>query len=122
MVEDKRGSNETRSGSVEYPSADAGTTKDLVTVRSEATFSVDNITISYATAGTNEATVELYDEPEGTPSGDLGDRVAGFFINPGDFMDLKDRSFGDIEDDLVVLVSGNDDVVNINGEGYLTTG
>lgn len=122
MVQDTRVTRENRSGTVTYPSADAGTSKDLVTIRDEATFVLDNLTMSYNSDGTAQVTVTLYDEPEGTASGDLSDDLASYIIAPGDFEDLTDRSIDEVEDDLVIVVSNNDDEVRVNAEGRLVSG
>lgn len=122
MVKDNRTSNETRANSVVFESDDAGTSSTLISIRPEATFSIDNITLSYNGGGSEEADVEFYDDEQGTPEEDLDEPTASYVISPGDFEDLPSRSFDEFEDDVMVVVRDNDDDVHITGDGHLTSG
>lgn len=122
MVRESRESNESRSGSVVFSSDDSGTSEELISIRKDATLSVDNLTISVESSGSDDARVELYDSPEGTPSDDLEDQLASYVIAPGEFEDLSNRSFKDVEDDLMVVVDDNDSDVHITCDGHIITG
>lgn len=122
MVNDLRSVRESRSGTVTYVAGESGAAKNLVTIRNEATFAMENLTFSYDSGGTATATVTLYDEPEGTGAGSVSDDLVSYIISPGDFEDLSDRSIDEVEDDLVIVVSSNDAEVRVNAEGHLLSG
>jgi len=59
--------------------------------------------------------VELYDEPDGTASGDLSDLVERVELTPGDSVELDDSNYPNVQDDLLATTDGNQD-----GEVYVT--
>ena len=105
MVKDTRESSETRSGSVLFATGDAGTSKDVLTTRDEATVSINDVTVTYNESGTSNAEVALYDEPEGTSSGDASNVIDRYEISPGDEIDKIGIAREDIEDDIVAVVA-----------------
>lgn len=113
---------ETLSGVAVFEEGDDGSSKTIVEIRSEATFFLDNLTLSYNGGGSAEADVEVYDESGDVATGELSDKSATYTISPGDFKDLDSRTMGEFEDDVVVVVSNNDSDVHITAEGYLTSG
>lgn len=122
MVRDARVSRSPVNGSVEFASGDAGTTKDLITIRDEENISINDYVISYDNNATNTALVELYDDDEGTSSGSVSGRVEALYVDPGDEIDLSGISRSDIENDLVVQVTNNDGDISITVGAYKLSG
>jgi hypothetical protein len=122
MAKDIRESREPRSGAVVFASGDAGTAKNVLTIRDEATLSLNDISVTYSAAATNHANVVIYDEPEGTASGDLSDMVDRYELSPGDSVDRVGVDREDIENDVVVVVSNNDADMSVSFGGKLVSG
>lgn len=122
MAKDIRESREPRSGAEVFASGDSGTAKDVLTIRDEATLSLNDISATYSGSGTTEANVAIYDEPEGTIAGNLSNLVDRYELSPGDTLDRVGVDREDIEDNVVVLVSNNDDDVSVSFGGKLVSG
>lgn len=121
MTEDNRSSSRPDTGTVDI----AGSNSDnhtLIQLRDEETLSLKELTIHYDASGGNEAVVELYDNDSSTNSGNEDDRVYKAHISPGDDLN-PDMVFRDIENDLLVTTSGNQNAeITVNAGGYKITG
>ncbi len=122
MTEDNRTSNQPRSGSVTFTGNDSGSSKDLVSIRDSQTLSAHDYVASYSGNGTTEATVTLYDEPEGTAAGDAEDSFETIQLSPGDTLVATEIARSDVSDDVVAVVSGNDAEVSVVFGGHIITG
>ena len=120
MTEDSRKSG-VPSGDVQIiPSGDGGL-HTAVDLRNEETLSIAEIEVQYEASGTNEAVVELHDEPDSTTGGNEDNLIEKFHISPGETIN-PDMVWPDVENDVLVTTAGNLDaeiVVTIGG--YLTT-
>jgi len=95
----------------------------VLALRPEEVLSPSMVKVEYNPAGTTEASLELYDEEDGTEEANLEDRVDKFYLSPGDEVVLDDVTYRDIEQDVVALADGGQDaeiVVTIGG--YPVTG
>jgi hypothetical protein len=117
MAEDGRKGRSTVSNTLSVPAGGAGPF-DALPIRDEETVSIEYIKIQYSTAGTTESKVTLYNEPDGTPSGELDDDVDQFLVSGGDTIIIEDPTHEDITDGVVVETDGNSDdemVLTIGG-------
>lgn len=110
------------SGTLTAASGDSGSALDLLDLRDEETFRINDVIISYSGAGSTEASVELYDEPAGTGAGSLNDLVETVEIGPGERHIATEIERRDIEDDIVILPSNNDDDISVTVGGMVVTG
>lgn len=84
-------------------------------LRAEQNASLEYVRIQYATSATANTVLELYDEPEGTESGDLEDLVERVELTPGDSVELDDSNYPNVQDSLLATTDGNQD-----GPVYIT--
>lgn len=122
MAKDTRTSKEPVSGYAVWASGDSATSNDVATIRDEATISPEGILISYSDAGTTEATVELYDDEEGTSEANLSGQFGEVHVSPGENLTLSDVVRGDISDDVVGVVRGNDADISVSFGGHVISG
>lgn len=122
MVRDNRSSRSPKSGTVEFASGDAGTSKDTVLLRDEETFAINDYTVSYSASGSTNARVEFYDDDSGTAEADLGEELDAIEVSPDSVESQTHIARDDISKDLVVVVRNNDDDVTITVGGYVITG
>lgn len=121
MTEDSRESGRPDSGVATVPGGDA-TLFFPLSLRTEETFSPQEIKVEYDDGGGTPAVLEIYDEPSNINQGDESDLVDRFYINSGDRLN-PDMVYRDIEDDLVVTTDGNQDAeVTVTVGGYIVTG
>lgn len=118
MVDDSRNSRSPESGSVVFASGDSGTSKDLIAIADEEDLSVEDYLFSYNTAATNNATVELYDDDEGTSAGSLSGQFESVEMEPGDIVDVSGVVRKNVTNDLVVVVDNNDDDLSVTVGAY----
>lgn len=109
---------------VVFASGDAGTAKDLLTMNTEQVFRSESWRVDYDNAGTAEATVEIWDAPEGTTQANLSSdarrQMDNIHLSPGDFESF-DFEYEDFENDVVIVVNANDDEVTVATAGKLVT-
>ena len=110
------------SGTVTFESGDSGTSKDVLTIRDEETFRINDYILSYGANGTPPADVEFYDEPAGTAEVDVSQLIEIVRVSPDDNTPVVDIARNDVEDDVVVVVRNNDGVVSITMGGHTITG
>lgn len=122
MAEDARDSREPVNGSVIFSSGESGTSKDLIAVRDGRTVTMNDVYVAFSSAGSNQATVELYDDEEGTAAGSLSNPFDQYLVEAGDYVSLSGIARSDVETDLLVIVTNNDDEVFVDVGGYSTTG
>lgn len=122
MTSDPRESASPKRGQAVFASGDASTSKDIMTIDPDATFSLNDLIITYESSGSTHAHVELYDDPEGTAAGSLNNQTEELIVSPGDFEVVTDIVHPDYENDLVAVVQENDDNVSISAGGFLVTG
>jgi hypothetical protein len=91
-------------------SGDTATDTTLaLTLRGEQNANLEYVRLQYANAATTNTVVELYDEPDGTASGDLSDLVERVELTPGDRVELDDSNYPNVQDDLLATTDGNQD-------------
>jgi len=122
MPEDNRNSSRVTSETVTVASG-SGTPQTIIDLAPEQTLAIGYLKLEYASAGTVESELVLYDEPDGTASADLDDDIEGFFLSGSDREIVDDPYLSEIEDDLVVEPDGNSDAdIKITVGGALITG
>jgi hypothetical protein len=114
--------SEPESGTVQFEAGDSGTAKDLIAIRDEETFRINDYILSYGANGTTPADVEFYDEPAGTAEADVSELIEIVRVSPDDNTPVVDIARNDVEDDVVVVVRNNDGVVSITMGGHSITG
>jgi hypothetical protein len=122
MVEDKRESREAESGTITFASGDSGTSKDLITMRDEQTFSMADYVIAFSGSGSGQADVEFYDDEAGTGEGNLSGPLEVVIVESGDDIVSTGITRDDVENDLLVVVRNNDADVTITSGGYIVAG
>jgi len=91
-------------------SGDTATDTTLaLALRGEQNANLEYVRLQYANAATTNTVVELYDEPDGTASGDLSDLVERVELTPGDRVELDDSNYPNVQDDLLATTDGNQD-------------
>lgn len=121
MVDDSRESGSPRNGTVDIASGNSST-QDVLDIDDDESMSLETVIIDYESAGTTEAVVEVYDEPAGTSSGNLGDRRIKVQISPDERVVIDNVPFTDIEDDIVALADGNQDSqITVTAGGFILT-
>lgn len=118
MVQDARSSRSPESGTVTFTAGDAGTAKDLISIADQDDLSLNDYLFSYDDSGSNNATVLLYDDDEGTSAGSLSGKVDSVELSPGDTVDVDDIVRKNITNDLIVVVENNNADVSITTGAY----
>lgn len=91
-------------------SGDTATDTTLaLSLTGEQNANLEYVRLQYANAATATTVLELYDEPEGTASGDLSDLVERVELTPGDSVELDDSNYPNVQDDLLATTDGNQD-------------
>lgn len=119
MTDDARESRTPVSGAAAFASGDSGSAKDLISVVDGNNISINDYIFTYDSNGTAQASIELYDEPEGTAAVDAEDVVDVVGIGPGDKIALSEIARNDVEHDLVAVVSDNDADVTVSVGGHV---
>ena len=115
-------SNRQSSGTEVLESGD-GTPNTVLDLLDEQTLRVGLLKLEYSGDGTTEVKVEVYDEPDGTVSGDLSDMVDQFHLSPGERAVVDVAHYDYVEDDVVALADGGQDSeVAVTVGGSLITG
>lgn len=121
MVEDERGSRKPR-GSVVTIATGSGSVITAINLREQESLSLDQLRMQYSGDGGVEVLVEVYDEPDGTPSGSLNDKVDEYRLSPGEDAN-PDMVWEDIEDDLLLMPDGSSDApITVTVGGYTISG
>lgn len=122
MADDPREFRSKASGHTTFSSGNTGP-NTVINIRPEETLSIEYLKVDYSDAGTTAAKFTLYDEPDGTTSGNLNDNVEAFYVTNGDTVILEDPELEDVTKDLVVESDGNqDDEVIVSVGGIKVTG
>jgi len=121
MVDDNRGSRKPVSDTVDVPSGDSSNF-DVINLRAEESMSLEEITVDYDAGAGTAATVEIYDEPDGTSSGSESDLVDKFRLAAGGEKN-PDMEWRDIENGVLVTTGGNQDAaITVTVGGYILSG
>jgi hypothetical protein len=121
MVDDNRGSRKPVSDTVDVPSGDR-TNYDVLDLRDEESMSLEEIRVDYDGNGTTAATVEIYDEPDGTSTGNESDLVDKLRLAAGGEKN-PDMEWRDIENGVLVTTGGNQDAeITVTVGGYILSG
>lgn len=121
MTEDSRQSSRPVSDVTDVASG-SGSAVSGLTMRGEETLSLEEVVVEYSPAGTVNATIELYDESDGTSAADASDRVDKFHISPGDSLN-PDMVYRDVEDGVLLVPDGTQDgEVTVTVGGHIVTG
>lgn len=121
MAEDNRESGRPQSGVVNIPSGNSDL-HTVVELRDEETLSVSEMSIEYAGGASNEAVVEIHDEPSSTNNGNESEMIDKFHVSPGDTVN-PDMVWSDVEEDVLVTTDGNlDGEITVTVGGYKVTG
>lgn len=121
MADDSRKTSKKESASATLASGST-TVTTLMDLREEETLSIEWLKVEYADGGTTAGTVDMYDEPDGTASGDLNDLIDKFQVTAGQRQEYT-PVYEDVEDDIVLEGDGNfDDEVTVTVGGYIVTG
>lgn len=102
----------------------SGSVETVLDLRDEASLDIEYIKVDYNGGATTAAEVILYDESDGTSSGNLDRDIEGFQLAAGaDRIVIDDPSLDQIENDVVVEPDGNQDAaVQITVGGQAITG
>lgn len=97
----------------------ANTVETVFETPDDAGFRMTHLELEYAAAATVATVVEIHDAPDGTASGDLDADTRRYEteLSPDDRVALGDWPFRDVEEDILVLVDGNQ-----NGDYHVTVG
>lgn len=121
MVDDNRGSRKPVSDTVDVASGDSSNF-DVINLRSEESMSLEEVRVDYDDSGTTAATVEVYDEPDGTSSGSESDLVDKFRLAAGGEKN-PDMEWRDIQDGVLVTTGGGQDAaITVTVGGYILSG
>lgn len=121
MVEDTRQSREPVSGTVEIPSGDGGL-HTVVDIADSSTIQIEEVRIDYGNGATVATVLELYDEPDGTASGELADLLDRFNLSSGGDKN-PDMLYPDVTEDVVVTADGSqDDTIQVTIGGFVISG
>lgn len=108
MAQDIRTSSRSESGVHSIQGGDTAPAT-LMSLRSEETLSLKYVKLHYEAGATTNTIVEVYDEADGTTSGNLEDKVDHFALAPGDTVVVEEGVWRDIEEDILLLPDGNQD-------------
>lgn len=117
MAEDQRKGRSTVQDYAEIAGGD-GNPHTVFPLREEDTVSASFVKIEYADSATVADVLTLYDETDGTSSGDLSDDVDKFLLSPGDRIIIEDATYEDLNNGLIVQTGGASDgeiVVTVGG-------
>jgi hypothetical protein len=112
-----------QSGTGVVPSGNANP-QTILNLRDEATLDVEYIKVEYGGGATAAGSITLYDESDGTNSGNLGRDIEGFELAGGaDRAVIEDPSLDSVERDIIAEADGTQDAdVRITIGGTVVTG
>jgi hypothetical protein len=113
--------NERNSGTLNVGSSD-NDINTLITLRDGEYLSIGYVRIDYTSTASNEATLSLYDELDGTAPVDADRDIDNIFLSPGDSLVIDNPVYRTVERDVLVQVSGQDGEVNVTVGGESVTG
>lgn len=99
-----------QSGHVTIESADGTTPQTAVDVRSDGLYQIEAIKVEYDDGASATTDVTLYDDADGTSSGDVSDqRDIIKNLDPGESVTVDYDGMRDFEEDVLVQGDGNQD-------------